>query len=336
MSTARERALLWVVRAAYDVEVPTEDWIARVMHAAAPALDFGLGIAGMTFRVDSDRLTITSPVVATDGVPRGLAQIVMENAKSIPPEHVRVTWGGPESLGSASSIFRRSYPNLRFAAWEGFEACRQLGIRDQVAAKAIDPSGAGCILMANLDREIDVDRRRSRRWSRVMAHVLAGLRLRSALEAPEAVVDLSGRVVHAEGEAQSRSSCEALRQAALRIDRAKRKQALENPHIALEEWRALVAGRWSLVDSFERDGRRYLMARRNDPRLEFPRALSERQRQIVAYAAQGHSNKYIAYALGLAPSTVATHLAAAMQRLGAHTRTDLVRLWLPHSETARP
>jgi DNA-binding CsgD family transcriptional regulator len=332
MTRSGERALLSVVSAAYDVEPSTEAWLQGLCTAAQPVLDDGFGLMGATFKIDNDALSLTSPLVPVGRVPINVAEILTQTVLAAPPAHVRATWGSPFALDTATSAYHRTYPAQRYGDFAEAAPTRQLGILDGIMAKAMDLNGVGCVFMSGLRAERSVSRVQSSRWARVMAHVLAGLRLRSALEAPEAVVDPSGRVVHAEGEAQTRSSREALREAAIRIDRAKHTRALENPHEALEQWRALVAGRWSLVDSFERDGRRYLMARRNDPRLEFPRALSQRHRQIVAYAASGHSNKYIAYALGLAPSTVATHLAAAMLRLGARNRSDLVRLWIPHGD----
>jgi len=92
-------------------------------------------------------------------------------------------------------------------------------------------------------------------------------------------------------------------------------------------WRALVAGRWTLVDHFDADGRRYLVARRSEPEPAVTglARLTRREREIVAFAALGHTNKLIAYELGLAPTTVATHLASAAAKLGAATRIDLVR-----------
>lgn len=90
-----------------------------------------------------------------------------------------------------------------------------------------------------------------------------------------------------------------------------------------------MTGRWSLVDRFESDGRRYLVARRNDPELAEPRSLSHRERQVLAYAALGYANKHIAYTLGLAPSTVSSHLRTAMRRVGAPSRAALADFWLP-------
>jgi DNA-binding CsgD family transcriptional regulator len=86
-----------------------------------------------------------------------------------------------------------------------------------------------------------------------------------------------------------------------------------------------VAGRWSLVDQFERDGRRYIVAHENVPRARGPVALTEREKQILAYAVLGHHNKLIAYELGIADSTVRVLMARAAAKLGVRTRADLLR-----------
>jgi len=103
-----------------------------------------------------------------------------------------------------------------------------------------------------------------------------------------------------------------------------------SPEEALAIWRGLVAGRWALVDHFDADGRRYLVARRSEPEpalIVGLARLTRREREIVGLAALGHTNKLIAYELGLAATTVATHLASAAAKLGAATRIDLVRVF---------
>jgi DNA-binding NarL/FixJ family response regulator len=54
--------------------------------------------------------------------------------------------------------------------------------------------------------------------------------------------------------------------------------------------------------------------------------LSERERTIARLAACGKPNKLIAYELGLAQSTVATHLSAALRKLGLASRVEIIRL----------
>jgi DNA-binding NarL/FixJ family response regulator len=91
-------------------------------------------------------------------------------------------------------------------------------------------------------------------------------------------------------------------------------------------WRAMVAGRWSIVDRFDRDGRRFLIAHQNEPEAAAPRALTRRERQVVSYAAMGHSNKLIAYELGLSVGAVSAYLNVGMRKLGLDSRVDLARL----------
>lgn len=97
------------------------------------------------------------------------------------------------------------------------------------------------------------------------------------------------------------------------------------PERAVEAWRALTSGRWSVLDHFDRDGRRYYVARANAPEVGERAGLSERELQVVRAMALGHSNKLIAYELGLHPSTVSGHIASAGRKLGASTRLDLMQ-----------
>src|SRR5689334_15941551 len=90
-------------------------------------------------------------------------------------------------------------------------------------------------------------------------------------------------------------------------------------------WQALIAGRWSIVDHFDSDGRRFLIAHRNQPEVTAPAPLTAREAQVFRAAALGHPKKLIAYELGIALSTVATHLRNAAARLGVHTRVGLIR-----------
>lgn len=93
---------------------------------------------------------------------------------------------------------------------------------------------------------------------------------------------------------------------------------------ALRLWQCLVEGRWTLLDEFERDGQRYLVALPNAP-MHASSRLTLREGQVLAQVACGLSNKEIAYTLGLAPSTVATLVARASKKLGTTSRVALVR-----------
>ena len=95
---------------------------------------------------------------------------------------------------------------------------------------------------------------------------------------------------------------------------------------AIEIWRGLVAGRWSLVDRFDSDGKHYLVAHRNPPDVRDRRALTRREAEVAGYLGMGYSNKLIGYALGLGTSVVADHIASIRKKLQARSRVELVRL----------
>jgi DNA-binding CsgD family transcriptional regulator len=167
-------------------------------------------------------------------------------------------------------------------------------------------------------------------WGRVAAHVCAGRRLRQravpTLDGAEAVLDGGGRLHHASGGAVEAAARDALREAAVARDRARtRRRGDKSADIVTAQWKALVSGRWSLVDSFDTDGRRYVIAEANSPMVEATANLSIREAQVLACARLGHANKAIAYELGIAESTVAGHLARAARKLGARSRAELIQ-----------
>ena len=199
------------------------------------------------------------------------------------------------------------------------------GFQDMVGLNSIDAAGSGCLVSLATKDVVRLHPSTSARWARLAVHVSAGLRLQrklgqattssDSMRAADAILTPGGRVEHASGFATAKGARESLTAGVQAMERARGPLRRRDPQEAVEVWRGLVAGLWSLVDHFESDGRRYLVAHRNDPSMPDPRALTERERQIVAYADLGQSNKLIAYQLGLSASTVAVHLARAREKL---------------------
>jgi len=217
-----------------------------------------------------------------------------------------------------------------------------LGVRELTGIIARDPNGHAIVLTVPMPDTRRPGRREVATWSRIATHISAGARLRRAFpgnpsgdiaEGADAVLSPSGSVTHAEVGARSPSAMESLRRAAKAIDRA-RSKGRSNEDEALDLWQGLVAGRWSLFDRFDTDGRRYLIARKNDPDVTDLRALTLRERQVLAYAAMGHSLKLIAYSLGISTSTASGNRQAAMRKLGLRTHADVVRLFARAPSTA--
>src|SRR5690606_29921569 len=92
----------------------------------------------------------------------------------------------------------------------------------------------------------------------------------------------------------------------------------------------LVDGTWTLIDTFDSDGRRYVVAHRNGrashPSASLASELTPRELDVLARLVEGYGNKLIAYELGLTQSTVATLLKRAASKLGASSRAELVVL----------
>jgi DNA-binding CsgD family transcriptional regulator len=196
-----------------------------------------------------------------------------------------------------------------------------------------DPSHRGCVLGAPDIKATATPLKHKALWTRVAAHLAAGLRLRrrlAALDQPsadaDAVLTPSGALLHAEGTAKSRTARDALRDATLAMDKARGPLRRKDPEAALNLWRGMLDGRWSLIDRFDTDGRRLVVAHRNNVATRGLRALTARERQVVAYAAIGHANKLIAYELGLTLGSVGTHLTAALGKLGAKSRLELIQI----------
>jgi DNA-binding NarL/FixJ family response regulator len=94
-------------------------------------------------------------------------------------------------------------------------------------------------------------------------------------------------------------------------------------------WRALATGQLSIVDRFDRDGRRFLLARRCTTDSARRSALSKGEWRVAGYAAMGYASKTIAFNLGIGWSTVAERLRSAMTKLGISSRAELIQLFNP-------
>lgn len=178
------------------------------------------------------------------------------------------------------------------------------------------------------------------RHARVAAHVGAGLRLRTALEraggaAEEAVLDPAATLHDAQGPARSPRARDVLRRAVLDRERARTRAQRSDPDHALALWEGLVAGRWSLVDRFDGDGKRFVVARPNAPDFGHPRGLTPRERLVAEYLGTGRSVKEISYLLGIGAPAVSNAIARAATRLGLRGRVELALFFAPTGLRAR-
>lgn len=315
--------VLGLIEAAYQVEVSPADWLRGVLAAARPHLDCGAGVAAYFVDVSTPAGFVASGYVgeglmgSTDGVARFEAWDRMTPA--VVKRHIHLFGAG----GTSGTIpFPATEPDLVARLLDTHRYPDILGVN------AIDASGRGCSLAAAIPgpgaRPFPFGHRDL--LDRIAAHLAAGARINRTLGGRgEAVISAGGKVEHAEGAATSAGARDALRTAVIAIDRMRARPQRLSADDATDIWQALIGGRWSVVDSFERDGRRFYVAHPNQPRPQPRGALTEREAQVVGAVAMGHSNKAIAYELGLSLSTVATHIRRARTKLAVSSRIELIQ-----------
>jgi DNA-binding CsgD family transcriptional regulator len=320
------------VEACYSPASDDAEWLSGILATLRP-LEERMPAAALTFRLDKSfrvgAVAASDPSVAP--VYREMLGAVWERADV---ELVRQWYAPVPAVDLASERMRRLPPELVPQLEPVFSGT---GVKDAIALLAREPDGTGVTLTFPYAGAAHLAPRSKSQLRRITAHLATSLRLRARTrglvtpehESVDAVLAPDGRVEHATGAAREAPARQRLASAVRDVEHARGTLRRTSPDEALALWEGLVNGRWSLVDHVESDGRRVILVRRNEPGARDPRALGETERDVLAYAALGHSNKHVAYMLGLAPTTVSTHLAKAMRKLGLKSRRELIELLGP-------
>ncbi len=333
MDTVTSHAIS-LIEANYDLESEHSQWLDNLVEVGATTFDQGLGFSLDEYEVvpRNGGADVHVRDLRALGLPADYSDRYRETLSLLPPEMVADTH--PPGYAGTWTEISKDYPEQSQAVLDAF------GYSDMLGILAADPNGVGIRIVAPLPEVTRIAARSRVRWKMLGAHMASAYRLRQALreasaielgknghaDRAEAILDADGfRIVHAKGAGQEPSAAEVLRRAARRVDRARSKLKKEDPEKALQTWHALVFGRWSLVDWFDTDDRRFVLAIPNPPDVWDPRGLSEQESQVATYAALGESNKLIAYRIGLSQSRVSTLLRSAMQKLGVRNRVQLAK-----------
>lgn len=322
--------LLSIVDAAYRMELEDSAWLAGLAEAVLPHLDDGFGVAAFEFYRPGNGL----PKVVQRchlGIPDKLAAIYPTIFQTMDPEiRQRPFRMGPCITGSQMMGMRREFldePHMK-------QYAQKFGMYDSFWITAAEPSGRGCGFHAGRSRLTRASPAQVLRWGRIAAHLATAVRLRHALKGPasgraaepEAVFDPGGKIYDATGQARSEHARELLRHAVRMLEKSRGPLRTKDPEKSLAIRKALVAGRWSLIDQIEQNGERYIVARQNEPTAPGPALLSKREKEIVGYVQLGHHDKLIAYELGITPSTVRVLLGRAKAKLGVRSRKELLEV----------
>jgi DNA-binding CsgD family transcriptional regulator len=322
----RPDELVGFLEAVYRLETDEHVWLTEVMEASRRVWGRSGWVHGAIYDA-SDVASFCPTLQHVLDAPHPVLALLARGLQLFTPGSVA------PSFRIATASLSRNLPRPELD--EVYDGMTVLGYPDTLGINGVDPTGLGVFVgLWCADpgpppaAELNVYRR--------MAHHLAAAhryrrRMRDgAADGPsfdltdgaEAVLDPRGRVVHAIGAARHPSSQAALVEASRARDLVC--TATAGDHDVLRGWSPLTRARWTLVDSYERNGHRHVVARENQARISGLDALTDRERQVVAYLATGHSTKETAYALGISDTTVRVLVARAIARLGVTTRRALL------------
>lgn len=325
-----ERALVPLLEAIYALDLDDRSWLLQVLSAATTLCGPEHSYVGFFYDAsDVEDLDVWN--VCAIGLTPELEESFRLWQQTVRPELVRTTF---RSLHVGSSR-RTGMPHM-----EPVLAQREsVGWGDIFNVNGLDVSGIGCLFtIGTREREFSATVNEMAVYARIAHHLAAAFRCRRRLgisrtpgagdpepvsARAEAILDAEGHFVHAEGEAAGTAARERIRTAAHTID-ALRARGRGSGRTSLEAWHPLVGARWTLVDTFEEGGRRYVMARENQAGAPGFEVLTDRERQVVLHAVLGFTNKEIAYALGVSDSTVRVLMARAAGRFGVRSRAELL------------
>jgi DNA-binding NarL/FixJ family response regulator len=311
-----------IASAAYTFQGNLSAWADGVHEALGPALDLGQGTV-VCWVVFPERGISLKHVATRAGASR-VHHAVVRLSAFLAPEKLRESFFNGRVLGSSSG----HYAEGEFSRMQS--RARGIGSRDAAGFCVNDAVDHGFMLVSPTRDTLVLPTQTNATILKLGQHISTGLRLQrvissAKLEDPavEAIFDADGRPQHTGGMARGDDALERLRETVSVRARSAGFELDENPGV----WEAVTAGRWSLVDRFDSDGRRFVVAYRNPPGVLDPRRLTPREESVAALAALGHSNKEVAVTLEITASTVATLLASALAKLGLVSRTQLPIFW---------
>jgi DNA-binding CsgD family transcriptional regulator len=319
------RDYLDIVEAAYSVERSPAEWLQGITDAGLDALDQGLGVFAAFYDAGDPRDLRVDSMVSSGATPAALQTMhEMSLAFRMNPSDVKTYYWGGWPVAQATDLAPPSGlpPPL-------VELMKRIDMVDAFSVRTYDPSRRGMQIVVPQRYGQRLASRTRGTLCCVAAHLAAAVRLREIgpidFDRADAVFGGQGTLEHVAPEVRDDRRIPSLRAGVANLLLGN-KIRHESPEAAVDLWRALVAGRWSIFHRLDTDGRRFIVARRNEVNVRNPRALTPDERRTALYAAWGHSLKLIAYEVGLAESTVSYHLKRALRKLGLRDRAELAGL----------
>jgi DNA-binding CsgD family transcriptional regulator len=311
------------VEACYRFTDSDEVWLNGLVEAVRPLIDDGFGVGAWTY----------APGRWTSGrLPIGIEPSIGERMFATPPYFTAAEIARCFCSSRVGSLAERTGYGKKLLEHPALRLHHSSGIKDFLGLTVADSSGEGAVLVAPL-RELGTTSKPLRaRLERLGAHLHAAMRLKRSLLAEDAVFSPDGRTVHAQGDAKDASARERLKCAVIAMEKARSQLGRSNPEEALSSWQALVAGRWSIVERFESDGRRYLLARANVPGSDASMVPTPLEQHALLLRAQSVSLKIIGYELGVTVGTASKLVQNGIHKLGLGNELELAALYMSQVE----
>jgi DNA-binding CsgD family transcriptional regulator len=317
--------LVGVVEALYATDLRSDVWLRVVAERMRPFVDrYHQGIAGMLYSCP-DPCSFTPTQALFCDVSDALHAAFFEGMQTFSSIFVADSFLSKSCFMAAST---RGWKEIGIVR-DGSGPAR--GFTDGINLNAVEPDGAGCWFGSARPEVSPIPDDLYLALTRLARHLAAAHRLRRkhpdahvSPDAAEAILDARGRVQHATGEARDDNARTALLRAAHSMDQARRRLPGSDPSEAIKDWKSIVSKRWTLLEHFDRDSKRFTLAVDNRTLPPSVDLLSKRELQVAVQAAAGSPTKRIARELGLSASTVRVLLSRAMTKMGARTRAELV------------
>jgi DNA-binding CsgD family transcriptional regulator len=316
---------LRIVESSYVWDPDEHSWLTGIV-TSADQFHVGGGVIGYTVTV-GDRVDLGSFVVSEHASTADAARLARAIA-GFSPAVAQRAFAPTEFVGNATSRLERIARELGLDHTPAGVDDRIPQMWAVVGGNPHERAVVLCFPRHGAASHAPFPHRARRSLGLVGAHLGAALRLRALLphtEPPtDAVLGTDGKLLDVDAGAVDARARDSLVHAVITSERARSRMRHAQPDEALQLWAALVRGRWTIVDSTERDGKRVILARRNQLRTSGLVELDDDERAVTWLAAFGHSYKYIAYELGVPIATVAGRLRRAMAKLGVVSRADLL------------
>ena len=260
---------------------------------------------------------------------RGAIDRYAEATESVHKQMDPREYQGILAPGSHSSTVRRRLEREGLT-WEDIrsvpDAGKRLGYRDLWAVCSVVSEGKGLVFSSPIYDDREFSDTELSEGSRIARHIAAACRARlsvsNSIEESSAILAPDGRFCYRKEGSLESGLEDALSRAVVATSKARSgRSARQGEAQAL--WDLLLSQGWSLIHHTDTDGKRFILAVRDTERRF---ALSPRERAVIDMASEGVSNKVIAFDLGIALSTVATHLANGLAKLCLTSRRELIAL----------